>query len=154
VTALGLCAPAVYAAEAWSVRFDAGFTGIIREPESWRRSAAVDVLRAYEGRAVLAVPATDAVIPPAVTEEIADALETRARFTHLVLEQADHQLGLWFRDNAEDRARFVDALLADGPGWTGTRAWVEMKFPRDLGHVVVTPRGPDLAGSAGAFRGV
>jgi hypothetical protein len=32
--------------------------------------------------------------------------------------------------------------------------YLMVKFPRDLGHVVVTPRGPDLAGSAGAFRGV
>ncbi|WP_331744213.1 hypothetical protein OG762_49465 (plasmid) [Streptomyces sp. NBC_01136] len=30
---------------------------------------------------------------------------------------------------------------------------VNLKFPRDLGHVVVTPRGLGLAGSAGVFRG-
>ncbi|MGW5202829.1 IS3 family transposase [Streptomyces spiralis] len=32
-------------------------------------------------------------------------------------------------------------------------AGVTLKFPRDLGHVVVTPRGPDPAGDAGVSRG-
>lgn len=35
----------------------------------------------------------------------------------------------------------------------GFRMFVRLNFPRDLGHVVVTPRGLGLAGSAGVFRG-
>ncbi|MGW7612078.1 alpha/beta hydrolase [Streptomyces sp. NPDC054766] len=124
--ALVLCAPAVYAAEAWPVPFEdaegtsrqdgaeaaqSRFSRIIRTPDSWRRAPALDVLRAYEGRAVLAVPAADAVIPPAVTEAVADALTARARFTRFELPDADHLLGLWFRDHAEDRQRLVDLVL-------------------------------------------
>lgn len=130
VVALVLCAPAVYAAEAWPIPFEdaksgsgvspqdgAGtvpsrFSRIIRTPDSWRRSPALDVLRAYEGRAVLAVPAVDAVIPPAVTRAVADALTARARFTRFELPDADHLLGLWFRDHPEDRRRLVDLALA------------------------------------------
>ncbi|MFF3610916.1 alpha/beta hydrolase [Streptomyces sp. NPDC002580] len=139
VAALVLCAPAVYAAEAWPVPFDdrtggepgkgAGETGpgqaagatesrfsrIIRTPDSWRRAPALDVLRAYAGRAVLAVPGTDTVIPPAVTEAVADALGARARLTRFDLPDAEHMLGLWFRDHAEDRRRLVDLALT-GPG--------------------------------------
>jgi pimeloyl-ACP methyl ester carboxylesterase len=134
--ALVLCAPAVYAAEAWPVPFDdrtgaegAGGTGesgpgpgagatesrfsrILRTPDSWRRAPALDVLRAYEGRAVLAVPGTDSVIPPAVTEAVADALTARSDFTRFELPDADHLLGLWFRDHAEDRRRLVDLALS------------------------------------------
>ncbi|WP_405925926.1 alpha/beta fold hydrolase [Streptomyces sp. NBC_00035] len=132
--ALGLCAPAVYGAAAWPVPFGDGdglFSEIIRTPDSWRQAPALGVLRAYEGRAVLAVPGTDTVIPPAVTEAVTDALATRAQFTRLELPGAEHMLGLWFRDHAEDRLRFVDAVLTGlgDQGWTATRTWVAKQLP-------------------------
>ncbi|MGW2049922.1 alpha/beta hydrolase [Streptomyces sp. NPDC001858] len=129
VAALGLCAPAVYAAEAWDVPFGDGngrFSEIIRQPDSWRQAPALQMLRAYEGRAVLVVPGTDAVIPSAVTEAVQDALAARAQYTRFDLTDAQHQLGLWFRDHDEDRREFVEAVLTgvDDRGWTATRAWV------------------------------
>ncbi|MPY55145.1 alpha/beta fold hydrolase [Streptomyces acidicola] len=150
VAAIGLCAPAVYAAEAWPVPFgdDGGpsrsseaetgggeFSTIIRAPESWRAAPALDVFRGYRGRAVLAVPATDHVIPPAVTEAVADALSTHAQFTRLELPDAEHWLGLWFRDHADDRREFVDAVLTGlgDEGWTATRAWVAKQVPQGRG---------------------
>ncbi|MFG2724950.1 alpha/beta fold hydrolase [Streptomyces canus] len=134
VDALGLCAPAVYAAEAWDVPFghgDGRFSGIIRRPDSWRRSPALEVLRAYEGRAVLAVPGTDAVIPPEVTEAVEEALAFRAQLTRLELPQADHQLGMWLRDHTDDRRELVTALLTGlgDRGWTATRGWVAKQLP-------------------------
>ncbi|MEV6049528.1 alpha/beta fold hydrolase [Streptomyces sp. NPDC052107] len=116
VVAVGLCAPAVYAPEAWEVPFENGqgrFSEIIRTPAGWRSSRALEVFRAYEGRAVLAVPGTDAVIPPAVTEAVQDALSARARYTRFELPQAEHRLGLWFRDHAGDRREFVECVLAE-----------------------------------------
>ncbi|MEU2625286.1 alpha/beta fold hydrolase [Streptomyces sp. NPDC007157] len=135
VTALGLCAPAVYTAEAWDVYFEDGngrFSGIIRQQDSWREAPALEALRAYEGRAVLAVPGTDAVIPPAVTEAVQDALAARAQYTRFDLPDAQHQLGMWFRDHGDDRREFVEAVLTglDDRGWTATRAWVA----KQLGH--------------------
>ncbi|MFF4803271.1 alpha/beta fold hydrolase [Streptomyces sp. NPDC001351] len=135
VAALGLCAPAVYAAEAWDVPFEQGggrFSGIIRRSDSWREAPALEVLRAYEGRAVLAVPGTDTVIPPAVTEAVQEVLAARAQYTRFDLPDAQHQLGLWFRDHGEDRREFVEAVLTglDDRGWTATRAWVA----KQLGH--------------------
>jgi pimeloyl-ACP methyl ester carboxylesterase len=124
VAALALCAPAVYAAEAWDVPFGRGdgrFSALIRRPDSWRDSAALAALRAYEGRAVLVVPGTDHVIPPAVTEAVQDALRTRARFTRLDLPDADHHLGRWLRDHAEDRRQLVASLLT-GPTEGGAAA--------------------------------
>ncbi|MEU1005124.1 alpha/beta fold hydrolase [Streptomyces tibetensis] len=134
VAALGLCAPAVYAGEAWDVPFGAGdgpFSELIRRPGSWRASPALDVLRAYEGRAVLVVPGTDEVIPPAVTEAFSEALARRAQFTHRVLPDAGHRLGVWFRDHPEDRREFVTDLLTGlgEQGWTATRGWVAKQLP-------------------------
>lgn len=130
VTALALCAPAVYAGEAWDVPFgpgDGSFSTIIRAPGSWRKSPALDVLRTYEGRAVLAVPGTDAVIPPEVTQAVQDALCARAQFTRFELPDADHRLGMWLRDHAEDRREFVSAVLARG--WAATRSWLAKQLP-------------------------
>ncbi|MFI6547971.1 alpha/beta fold hydrolase [Streptomyces prunicolor] len=129
VAALGLCAPAVYTAQAWDVPFEDGigrFSELIRQPDSWREAPALEVLRAYEGRAVLAVPGTDAVIPPAVTESVQDALAARAQYTRFELPDAQHQLGLWFREHDYDRREFVEAVLTglDDRGWTATRTWV------------------------------
>jgi aminoglycoside phosphotransferase (APT) family kinase protein/dienelactone hydrolase len=131
--ALGLCAPAVYGAAAWPVPFgdgDSAFSELIRMPDSWRQAPALDVLRTYTGRAVLAVPGTDTVIPPAVTEAVADALTARSQFSRLELPGAEHMLGLWFRDHPADRERFVDAVLVglDDGGWTATRAWVDKQL--------------------------
>lgn len=134
VAALGLCAPAVYAGEAWDVPFGRGdgrFSALIRRPDSWRRSPALDALRGYEGRAVLAVPGTDTVIPPGVTEAVQEALAYRAQFTRLELPDADHQLGRWMHDHAEDRRELVAALLTGlgEAGWTATRGWVAKQLP-------------------------
>lgn len=119
VAALGLCAPAVYAAEAWDVPFGTGdgpFSTLIRRPDSWRESPALDALRAYEGRAVLAVPGTDAVIPSAVTAAVQDALATRAQYTRFELPDADHALGLWFREHGDDRRAFVTEVVSGAGG--------------------------------------
>lgn len=135
VAALGLCAPAVYAPEAWNLPFgngDGRFSAILRTPDSWRSSRALNALRAYDGRAVLAVPGTDAVIPPAVTEAVQDALTARAQYTRLDLPDADHHVGRWLRDHAGDRRAFVTAVLTgpDDRGWTATRAWVAKQLPQ------------------------
>ncbi|MCX3288373.1 alpha/beta fold hydrolase [Streptomyces sp. NEAU-H22] len=141
VAALGLCAPAVYAGEAWDVPFGAGdgrFSEIIRRPGSWRAAPAFGVLRGFEGRAVLAVPDTDEVIPPAVTQALSEALARRAQFTHRELPGAGHRLGLWFRDHPDDLREFVTAVLTGlgEQGWSATRAWVAKQLPQ--GRTVVT----------------
>lgn len=119
VTTLGLCAPAVYAAEAWEVPFGAGngdgdgdgtFSEIIRRPDSWRDSPALAALRAYEGRAVLAVPRTDDVIPPAVTHAVTEALMERSHLTPVEYPRATHRLGAWFAEHPMDRRHFAETV--------------------------------------------
>lgn len=112
VTAIGLCAPAVYASAAWDVPFGGGFTGIIRTPGGWKDSAALDVYRRYAGTAVLVTPGQDDIIPPEVTDALAAALGEHARFTHTRLERSGHQIGRWLQEHPEDRTALVGALLA------------------------------------------
>jgi pimeloyl-ACP methyl ester carboxylesterase len=120
VRAIGLCAPAVYPRAAWELPFGAGFTEAIRQPGAWRDSAALESLRAFTGRSVLAVPGHDDVIPAAVTAAVADALGARSAFTRLDLPRAGHGLARRFGEHPAERQRFVTALLggdgADGAG--------------------------------------
>ncbi|MFJ5675764.1 alpha/beta fold hydrolase [Streptomyces sp. NPDC093097] len=127
VAALGQCAPAVYSAEAWDVPFEDGngrFSRIIRQPDSWREAPALEVLRAYEGRA-----GTDAVIPPAATESIQNALAARAQYTRFGLPEAQHQLGTWFREHGDDRRESMEAVLTGLDG-QGLRPLRDRKPPR------------------------
>ncbi|MGK4581598.1 alpha/beta hydrolase [Kitasatospora sp. HPMI-4] len=111
VAAIGLLAPAVYARAAWDVPFADGFTGIIRTPDSWKDSRALEVYRACTARAVLGVPGDDAVIPAEVTAALAEALSGGPGFTRILFEQAEHRLGHWLSRHPEDRRRLLDALL-------------------------------------------
>lgn len=158
VAALGLCAPAVYGAEAWDVPFGEGdgrFSRIIRTPGGWREAPALDVLRAYEGRAVLAVPGTDAVIPPEVTEAVQDALAARAQYTRIEMPDAEHQLGLWFRDHAEDRGEFVSTVLTGlgDRGWTATRSWLAKQLPEGRTPWATPPTRRSSRGRGGSWAG-
>ncbi|MER8031564.1 alpha/beta hydrolase [Streptomyces bauhiniae] len=115
VASVGLCAPGIFAAAAWDEPFGDGtgaFTKVLRTPGSWRDSPALPALRGFEGRAVLVTPGTDAVIPVEVTEAVEEALSTRARYSRLELPDAEHKLGLWFRDHPEDGRRLAAELSA------------------------------------------
>ncbi|MEU4109384.1 alpha/beta fold hydrolase [Streptomyces sp. NPDC027717] len=115
VVSVGLGAPGVFAAAAWGEPFGDGtgtFTKILRTHNSWRDSPALSAFHAFEGRAVLVVPGTDTVIPTEVTEAIEEALCARAQYTRFELPNAEHKLGLWFRDHPEDGRRLVAELLA------------------------------------------
>ncbi|WP_065962446.1 alpha/beta hydrolase [Streptomyces sparsogenes] len=112
VEAVCLCAPAAYGPEAWPVPFGDGFTDLIRRPGSWRPSTVFATFEAFTGRAVLVVPERDEVIPPEVTAGIEQALRAKSRFSKMVLDGADHQLGRWLTEHPEHRARLV-ALMTD-----------------------------------------
>ncbi|MEU0794887.1 alpha/beta fold hydrolase [Amycolatopsis sp. NPDC005961] len=108
-----LCSPAVYSRSAWPLAFGDGFTDEIRIPDGWRNSSALQNLSKFTGRAVLALPGEDVVIPTAVTHEIEQALNRKADLVCLTFGQAGHQLGGWFAERAEARKMLIKALLAD-----------------------------------------
>ncbi len=70
VDRLVLMVPAMYAAEAYTVPFDQGFTELIRRPRSWTASDAWDTLKSYTGRLLIVAAEHDRVIPGEVIQLI------------------------------------------------------------------------------------
>ncbi|MFJ4923598.1 alpha/beta hydrolase [Streptomyces sp. NPDC088725] len=133
VAAIVLCAPGIYGKDAWDVPFGSGFTELIRRPESWRDSRALDTFARFDRRALLVVPEQDAVIPDGVTELIRTALATHADFSALRLAGAGHQLGAWLAGQSQARRDIISTLLRPSPSvrasGTGPRS---AGFPADL----------------------
>jgi pimeloyl-ACP methyl ester carboxylesterase len=75
---LVLLVPAMYAAEAYSVPFNDGFTSIIRRPNSWEHSDAWELLADFTGALFIVAAEFDRVIPRRVIEKIYSSA-TRAR---------------------------------------------------------------------------
>jgi len=67
---LVLIGPAMYAAAAYAVPFNGGFTEIIRRPQSWEASDAWDILSGFAGRLLVVAGECDTVIPPGVIQRI------------------------------------------------------------------------------------
>jgi hypothetical protein len=111
VAAVGLCAPAVYTKAAWHTPFDQRFTMQIRVQGAWADSGALESFGRYPGRAVLVLPQSDAVIPPAVSRAVTAALARNSTLVPLSFPGSDHRLGMWLGEHPEDRRRLVQALM-------------------------------------------
>lgn len=68
-----LFCPGIYDERAFPVRFDQGFTDIIRQPESWRNSYTFSLLRAFTGNLLIVIGSEDTVIPSAVIQSLDQA---------------------------------------------------------------------------------
>lgn len=108
VASLLLVVPAMYAAEAYPVRFDAGFTEIIRRPESWQASDAWGLLARFTGRLLIVAAEQDAVIPPGVIRTIYDAAAQAAERSLYVAPGVSHMVLTDLR--AKDPARLAEVL--------------------------------------------
>lgn len=64
--ALILAAPAAYDTAAYNVPFGDEFSAIIRQPRSWERSDAWEIMTRFEGRVLVLAAQNDTVIPPEI----------------------------------------------------------------------------------------
>lgn len=108
---LGLFCPAVYAAEAEDVHFGPEFTKILRTPESWRSSIALQNAARYKNRALLVIGSNDQTIPWRVVEAITASLKQSASHVQLeVIGGADHQLAKWLSDHPKTSKQIAHHL--------------------------------------------
>ena len=117
-----LSVPAMYAAEAYAVPFNAGFTEIIRRPNSWESSDAWELLSRFTGRLLIVAGERDTVIPPGVIQGIYEAAKNAKERTLFVAPGASHMVLTDLRAHAPDQLDRVLGLMtgmltADGaPG--------------------------------------
>jgi pimeloyl-ACP methyl ester carboxylesterase len=108
-----LLGPAMYAAEAYAIPFNAGFTEIIRRPNSWKSSDAWDLLAQFTGRLLLVAGERDTVIPPGVIQKIYDAARSAKARTLFVAPDASHLILSDLRANAPDQLDHVLRLMTE-----------------------------------------
>ena len=85
VDRLVLVVPAMYATEAYGVRFDAGFTEIIRRPGSWETAYGWEVLGRFAGKLLVIAAERDAVIPGGVIDRYHEgATSAASRVLHTI----------------------------------------------------------------------
>ena len=82
--------PAMYAAAAYRVSFGNGFTEIIREPNSWSRSDAWELLSGYTGRLFVVDGEKDTVIPAGVIEKICESAVSAKELKRYTVAGAPH----------------------------------------------------------------
>lgn len=70
ISGLILFAPAVYASEAYNIKFGPDFSTIIRQQGSWANSDAWQILSGFKGKVFIVAAEKDAVVPKEVINKI------------------------------------------------------------------------------------
>lgn len=110
VAHLVLLCPAAYDRAAQTVPFGAGFTEIIRAPDSQTRSDIWATLQGFTGRATHIIGTADNIIPAHVSDMYAAAL-SHTNYARLDVPDAPHGLYEWLPQHPEWLARARDTIL-------------------------------------------
>ena len=99
IKCLVLIVPAMYDSRAYTARFNKGFTEIIRQPQSWDRSDAWEILSGYRGRLFIIAAENDEVIPQGVINKIYDSAVNAKERKLFVAPRASHAVFTDLRSN-------------------------------------------------------
>lgn len=72
VDKLVLIVPGVYAADVYTMQFNAGFSQRMREPESWRATDAWAIMEKFQGDVLIITAENDEVVPPKIPHTLYD----------------------------------------------------------------------------------
>lgn len=112
VANLVLMVPAAYHREAYPLRFDQGFTELIRQPGSWRASDAWERLQAFRGNLLLLSGQEDEVIPAEVLQRYEQHARQAASVTHLRF-ACGHQLNGYLAQTPAAARQVIEQIV----GW-------------------------------------
>lgn len=102
VDTLILFCPALYAARAYNVPFNKGFSEIIREFESWRNTDALQILENFTGNLLIVMGENDIVIPQGVIDLIMHHTPKAKKKELYKIEQCSHHIHTWMQDHPDD----------------------------------------------------
>lgn len=121
ITNLILVGPAMYTAKAYTVPFNAGFTEIIRRPESWEASDAWALLGRFTGRLLIVAGENDAVIPSGVIRNLYDSARHATERALYVAPSTSHMIITDLRAHAPDQLERVLDLMTRTLKGTATK---------------------------------
>ncbi|HEY1096572.1 MAG TPA: alpha/beta fold hydrolase [Alphaproteobacteria bacterium] len=107
-----LFCPAAYAAEAFAVPFDSGFTDIIRTPHSYANATIFENLKNFTGNLLIIIGSDDAIIPPDVIDLYKESAIHGRHVEIITLDNAPHVLHGWLADHPEQRHDIFREILA------------------------------------------
>ena len=90
-----LFCPAAYSQDAWSVRFDLGFTDIIRTEKSYLNSDIEDILSNYKGKSLFFIGSEDDIIPNEVVNLFDISLKNTIYSEKYILKNCPHPIHRW-----------------------------------------------------------
>ena len=111
VDKLILFCPALYDRAAYRVRFDQGFSEIIRQSESWLNTDVLESLRNFRGKLLIVMGDQDKVIPPGVIDLILRTAQNAQQKEIHSIPGCPHQINIWLASRPEEQVRLAEKLL-------------------------------------------
>lgn len=105
-----LLAPAVYAAQAYTIPFGPAFTKAIRSPFSWRETDVWEILKNYKGNLLIYAAEKDQIIPRGVIERIYDSAQNTRSREMIIVEDATHSLAKWLDERPDSLHEIVEKI--------------------------------------------
>ena len=108
---LVLFAPSIFIPEAYEVNFTEEFTKIIRKPESWAKSDALEDVSRFKGRLLIITGTEDQVIPKRVIELIYENAENASRKEVFELQGFTHKLFKELSEKPDAKSQVIRKIL-------------------------------------------
>ncbi len=107
-----LFCPALYDKNAYNVRFDQGFTEIIRTTDSWKNSDALNLLEKFKGNLLIFIGAKDEVIPSDVIDLIIQHTPNAAKKELYMIPECPHKIFNWLSDKQDELKSIQQKILS------------------------------------------
>jgi hypothetical protein len=111
VETLILMVPAAYSKEAYEVKFDSGFTEIIRKEKSWISSDAFDILSRFKGKLLVIGAEHDEVIPKEVLLKIFNAAQNASKKDIYIIQNSGHNIREFLNNNELERKIIYNKII-------------------------------------------
>ena len=111
IKSLILFCPAIYDKRAYTVRFGGGFSDIIREPNSWRHAASLEMLEKFTGKLLIIIGELDAVIPQGVIDAL-DAHSSNVSQKEIYrIPGCPHRYHQWLSEHPEESEKVIQKVV-------------------------------------------
>lgn len=94
-----LFCPAIYDARAFSVKFNDGFTDILRQKESWKNSDIFSALEKFNGNLLIFIGKEDEVIPKKVIELLDKVSRNVKKKEIVIVPNCPHKIHTWLSEH-------------------------------------------------------